>query len=206
MHDQHVYSGPAGWSLAVLYGLVTVSAIVGGVALSRANAGVSGRAGGAAGPGRSGCRRRDRRMGGRGRPALPRCELRDRLRGVRADLPLIALAAAAGGINAMRESWLQLGLCIAIIAVASVSTFFGPLGSGDSPAWAAACCCWFTPPPWWSSSVAREGSAMTTNTLEQLDPLDPLIHVPARLRILVTLAALNAGDTLSFTRLRTCST
>jgi DNA-binding MarR family transcriptional regulator len=40
---------------------------------------------------------------------------------------------------------------------------------------------------------------MTTNTLE---PLDPLIHVPARLRILVTLAALNHGDTLSFTRLQ----
>ena len=40
---------------------------------------------------------------------------------------------------------------------------------------------------------------MTANTLE---PLDPLIHVPARLRILVTLAALNAGDTLSFTRLQ----
>jgi DNA-binding MarR family transcriptional regulator len=40
---------------------------------------------------------------------------------------------------------------------------------------------------------------MTTNRLE---PLDSLIHVPARLRILVTLAALNAGDTLSFTRLQ----
>jgi DNA-binding MarR family transcriptional regulator len=34
------------------------------------------------------------------------------------------------------------------------------------------------------------------------DPLDPLIHVPARLRILVTLAALNEGDRLSFTRLQ----
>jgi DNA-binding transcriptional ArsR family regulator len=34
------------------------------------------------------------------------------------------------------------------------------------------------------------------------DTLDPLIHVPARLRILVTLAALDDGDTLSFTRLR----
>ena len=43
------------------------------------------------------------------------------------------------------------------------------------------------------------GSALTTTTLE---PLDPLIHVPARLRILVTLAALNEGDTLSFTRLQ----
>jgi DNA-binding MarR family transcriptional regulator len=40
---------------------------------------------------------------------------------------------------------------------------------------------------------------VTANTLE---PLDPLIHVPARLRILVTLTALNAGDTLSFTRLQ----
>ncbi len=40
---------------------------------------------------------------------------------------------------------------------------------------------------------------MTTKTLE---PLDPLIHVPARLRILVTLAALNEGDTLTFTRLQ----
>lgn len=40
---------------------------------------------------------------------------------------------------------------------------------------------------------------MTTNAIE---PLDPLIHVPARLRILVTLAALNAGDALEFTRLQ----
>jgi len=34
------------------------------------------------------------------------------------------------------------------------------------------------------------------------DELDPLIHVPARLRIVATLAALPAGDTLSFTRLQ----
>jgi DNA-binding MarR family transcriptional regulator len=32
--------------------------------------------------------------------------------------------------------------------------------------------------------------------------LDPLIHVPARLRLMVTLAALPRGDTLSFTRLQ----
>ena len=35
------------------------------------------------------------------------------------------------------------------------------------------------------------------------DALDPLIHVPARLRIVATLAALEEGDTLSFTRLQT---
>ncbi|MDR2987682.1 MAG: transcriptional regulator [Nocardiopsaceae bacterium] len=34
------------------------------------------------------------------------------------------------------------------------------------------------------------------------DALDPLIHVPARLKIVATLAALPEGDTLSFTRLQ----
>jgi DNA-binding MarR family transcriptional regulator len=33
------------------------------------------------------------------------------------------------------------------------------------------------------------------------EALDPLIHVPARLQIMVTLAALPDGDALSFTRL-----
>ncbi len=35
-----------------------------------------------------------------------------------------------------------------------------------------------------------------------VDELDPLIHVPARLRIVATLATLPDGDTLSFTRLQ----
>lgn len=35
-----------------------------------------------------------------------------------------------------------------------------------------------------------------------VDELDPLIHAPARLRIVATLAALSDGDTLSFTRLQ----
>jgi DNA-binding MarR family transcriptional regulator len=34
------------------------------------------------------------------------------------------------------------------------------------------------------------------------DELDPLIHVPTRLRIVATLAALPDGDALSFTRLQ----
>jgi DNA-binding transcriptional ArsR family regulator len=34
------------------------------------------------------------------------------------------------------------------------------------------------------------------------DDLDPVIHVPARLRIVVTLATLPDGDNLSFTRLQ----
>jgi Domain of unknown function (DUF1707)/Winged helix DNA-binding domain len=40
---------------------------------------------------------------------------------------------------------------------------------------------------------------MTTGALH---PLDPLIHVPARLRLMATLAALPGGDTLSFARLQ----
>jgi DNA-binding MarR family transcriptional regulator len=34
------------------------------------------------------------------------------------------------------------------------------------------------------------------------EALDPLIHVPTRLKIVATLAALPAGDALSFTRLQ----
>ena len=130
MRDQLVYSGPAGWSLAVLYGLIAILGIVGGVASSRANAGVSGRA------------RRQRHAQAAALAAAGVgawvIEGALRYRGVSFEIvygvygptvPLIALAAAAAGINAMRESWLQLGLCIAIIAVTSVSTFFGPLGA-----------------------------------------------------------------------------
>ncbi len=35
-----------------------------------------------------------------------------------------------------------------------------------------------------------------------VEELDPLIHVPARLRVVATLAALPEGETLSFTRLQ----
>jgi DNA-binding MarR family transcriptional regulator len=45
-------------------------------------------------------------------------------------------------------------------------------------------------------AAARVNSAVTDHTL------DPLIHVPTRLKIVATLAALPDGDTLSFTRLQ----
>jgi hypothetical protein len=131
MRDQHPYSsGPALWSLAVLYGLIAVSAIAGSVIYNRAQSGVSGRA------------RRQRQIQGIAIAAAGIgawvVEGALRYRGVSFEIvyglygptvPLIALVAAAAGINAVRESWLQLGVCIGIIAVASVSTFFGPLGA-----------------------------------------------------------------------------
>ena len=130
MRDQHVYTtGPALWSLAVLYGLIAVSAIAGSVA-SRAKSGVSGRA------------QRERQAQGAAFAAAGIgawvIEGALRYRGVSFEIvygvfgptvPLIALMAVAAGISATRENWLQLGVCIAIIAVASVSTFFGPLGA-----------------------------------------------------------------------------
>jgi DNA-binding MarR family transcriptional regulator len=45
------------------------------------------------------------------------------------------------------------------------------------------------------AAAPQHGAAVTTE-------LDPLIHVPARLRIIATLAALPDGDALSFTRLQ----
>jgi hypothetical protein len=113
-----------------LYGLIAVSAIAGSVIYNRAQSGVSGRA------------RRQRQVQGVAIAAAGIgawvFEGALRYRGASFEIvygvygptvPLIALAAAAAGINAVRESWLQLGVCIGIIAVASVSTFFGPLGA-----------------------------------------------------------------------------
>jgi DNA-binding transcriptional ArsR family regulator len=46
--------------------------------------------------------------------------------------------------------------------------------------------------------AAKHGSIKSMTA----DTLDPLIHVPARLQIMATLAALSDGDALSFTRLQ----
>ena len=48
----------------------------------------------------------------------------------------------------------------------------------------------------------RDARPRPDEHLMNTDTLDPVIHAPARLRIVATLAALPAGDTLSFTRLQ----
>ena len=113
-----------------------------------------------------------------------------------ATAPLIIVAAAAAGIAAT-------GSGAAARRRGSRSSPSPPAPPspdrserGHSPAWAAASRCSATPPPRRSGCAADDGAHMTT------DALDPLIHAPARLRILVTLAALHDGDTLSFTRLQ----
>jgi hypothetical protein len=130
MRDQRVYTGPAGWSIALLYGLIAVGAIVGGRVTRRATTGVSGRA--------------RRQMQAQAAAVMAAgvgawvVEGALRYLGVSFKIvygvygptvPLIALAAAGAGYAAAREKWPELGVAIAIIAVASVSTFFGPLGA-----------------------------------------------------------------------------
>jgi DNA-binding MarR family transcriptional regulator len=53
-----------------------------------------------------------------------------------------------------------------------------------------------TPPPPGPGDTTHDGPPMTSGDL------DPLIHVPARLQIVVTLAALPDGDGTSFTHLQ----
>jgi hypothetical protein len=131
MRDQHVYTtGPAGWSIALLYGLIAVAAIVGGRVLRRASTGVGGRA----------RRQMQAQAAAVAAAGIGAWVVQGALRylGVSFKIvygvygptvPLIALAAAAAGYAAAREKWPELGLAIAIIAVASASTFFGPLGA-----------------------------------------------------------------------------
>jgi hypothetical protein len=130
LRDQHTYQGPAGWSIAVLYGLIAVSAIAGSRVSRRATTGVSGRA----------RRQVQAQSAATVAAGIGAWVVEGALRylGVSFKIvygvygptvPLIALAAAGAGYAAAKEKWPELGLSIALIAVASGSTFFGPLGA-----------------------------------------------------------------------------
>jgi hypothetical protein len=130
LRDQHTYTGPAGWSIGVLYGLIVVSAIVGSLVSRHATTGVSGRA----------RRQVQAQSAATVAAGIGAWVVEGALRylGVSFKIvygvygptvPLIALAAAGAGYAAAREKWPELGLSIALIAVASGSTFFGPVGA-----------------------------------------------------------------------------
>lgn len=130
MRDQHPYVGPAGWAIAVLYALVIAAAIVGTRFAKRATSGVRGRA-----------RRQQIAQGIAFAAAYTGAYVfMGALRylgvpfrivyGVYAPTaPLIIVAAALAASAAVRESWPQLGVAIAIIAVASCSAYTGPAGA-----------------------------------------------------------------------------
>jgi hypothetical protein len=130
MRDQLVYTGPAGWAVAVLYGLIVISAIVGRAMMHRPTAGIGGRA------------RREMLAAAAAvvSAGIAAWMVQGALRylGVSFEIvygvygptvPLIALAAASTGFAASRAKWPELGLAIAIMLIAAGSTFFGPKGA-----------------------------------------------------------------------------
>lgn len=131
LRDQHP-AVPALWSLAVFYGLIAVVAIFGSVVSSRAAAGVT--------ISRRAKRQQLARSLAIAAAGIGTWTLQGALRhlGVSFEIvygvygptvPLIALVAAYAGSVAIQENWLELGMCVAVIGVASVSTFFGAQGA-----------------------------------------------------------------------------
>ena len=130
IRGEATYTGSPGWAIAVLYGSIGVAAIVGGAVARRATSGVRGRS----------ARQQAAQAIAVGAAGIGAWVVQGALRylGVSAEIvygvygptiPLIALAAAGAGVAATRERWPELWLSVAIIAVASVSTFFGPQGA-----------------------------------------------------------------------------
>ncbi|HEV2139720.1 MAG TPA: hypothetical protein VGT01_00900 [Candidatus Dormibacteraeota bacterium] len=131
LRDQHP-AVPALWSLGVFYGLIAILAVGASVVSSRATAGVS-----------LSLRARRERLAlsaAIGAAGVGAWVVEGSLRylGVSFEIvygvfgptvPLMALVSAAAGSFAVQQKWLQLGACIAVIGVASLSTFFGPAGA-----------------------------------------------------------------------------
>ena len=106
-------------------------------------------------------------------------------------IPGLAWAAVQGA----REGWRGTAMGLTLAATGVAGAFAGPAGC-----WAVAglglCAVLLAQ----AAAVARR-QRRTPRDMND-DALDPLIHVPTRLKIVATLAALPDGDTLSFTRLQ----
>jgi hypothetical protein len=131
LRDQHP-AVPALWSLAVFYGLIVIVGIFGSVVSSRAAAGIT--------ISRRAKRQQLARGVAIGAAGIGAWVFQGALRhlGVSFEIvygvygptvPLIAIVAAYAGSVAIQENWLELGACIAVIGVASLSTFFGAAGA-----------------------------------------------------------------------------
>jgi hypothetical protein len=129
VRGQHPYAGPTGWALAIMYALVAVIAVVAGTAASRARQGVTGR---------SAVLRRTEAativivyvmvyvfMG-----ALKHLGVSNAIvYGVYpAVAPLIIVGAAAAGLAAGKERWLELGTALPIVVVGACCAYAGPVG------------------------------------------------------------------------------
>jgi DNA-binding MarR family transcriptional regulator len=106
--------------------------------------------------------------------------------------PLLVVGGTLAGMAAANENWRLLAVAIAVVA--RLRRTHQRLGSHRRRRLRHARR--LRRQPTLGASPAPDRAGMTD------DVLDPLIHVPARLRIVATLAALPAGDALSFTRLQ----
>ena len=105
---------------------------------------------------------------------------------------LIAMGAVAAGLQAAREDWPGFGIAIAVMCIAAAGRVRGTArGVADRRDRALR-----------RRSRIQRRSGMAATPMSH-DALDPLIHVPARLQIVATLAALPDGDALSFLVCRT---
>jgi hypothetical protein len=128
VRGEHPYTGPTGWALAIMYALIAIIAWLAGTAASRARQGVTGR---------SAVLRRAEAvtivvayvmvyvfMG-----ALKHLGVGNTIvYGVYpAVAPLIIVGAAAAGLAAGRERWLDLGTALSIVAVGAGCAYAGPV-------------------------------------------------------------------------------
>ena len=106
--------------------------------------------------------------------------------------PWLVVGTAFAALAAGREQWGGMAAGLTVVVIGTAAAFFGPAGC---------------------LGCARRGRVRRPPGPRRLpvrpppppmsdDALDPLIHAPARLRIVVTLAALREGDSLSFPRLQ----
>ena len=109
--------------------------------------------------------------------------------------PLIVLGAFWAARSAVREDWLGLIVASALMLVAAASAFAGPRGVWLSDGVGGCVVLLGYAPPTPGSSGRRDRAYER----ERVGPIDSR---PARLQIVATLAALPAGDALSFTRLQ----
>ncbi len=110
--------------------------------------------------------------------------------------PLIIVGTTVLGIAASKADWPQFGAALTVITGGVVAAFVGP-----SAAWLAAGIGLCIAVAVYAAATAKRLATRKEAPMDT-DALDPVIHAPARLRIVATLAALPDGDTLSFTRLQ----
>jgi hypothetical protein len=129
VRGQHPYAGPTGWGLAIAYALIAVIAGLAGTMANRANHGITGRS--------AQQRRLDAAAIGVVYVMVYVFMGALKYLGVShtvvygvypAVAPLIIVGAAAAGLAAGRERWLDLGTALAIVVLGACSAYAGPIG------------------------------------------------------------------------------